>query len=97
MSRRALSLLPVLACTACVYSGTVTAKGHDEEQILPMTSMVCGANGACTPVVTTQVYPECWRLELVDGHGLDAPTGSVCVDQTVWDTIQVGQYYRDPS
>lgn len=83
--KRVLLLIPVLACLSCTTSGTVTSKGYD--------AAYSGVHiiGGCPCYPYT--VPECWRLDLVDGEA----GGSVCVDKSTWDQVQIGQYYRDPS
>lgn len=56
----------------------------------PVITMMCAsysAQGVCTVwVPITNIIPECWELTLRSGD----KTGSVCVDQKEYDSIQIG-------
>jgi hypothetical protein len=89
---RTALLLPVVAILAAgcgVDHGTITAKGYDPPS--SETEIMTIGNCTCYPMTTWQ--PECWRVDLRDGYGPDAPTGSECVDRTLWDTLKVGEYF----
>lgn len=90
-------LLLALTLSACgISSGYVTQKAYDPESTY--TYMACAVydtkTGGCAVWMPEEgVTPECWRLELRNAD----KTGSVCVDQTTWDRITVGEHYTDPS